>query len=590
MTKRTMDRQRGVGMMQRYLILASTFVLGVNSAVAAVGSRPPARSWPAFPVPSKIYQVRWPKAFDKQIALETLAGLAAYHARITGAGPMIWINSDQASEQHWFKMYHRRYPVPISTDWPSLVKQMQKQGILKGYVLYSSASPTTAGKHPKAGDFSVNLATSLCAPLGAVALDDSLAVKAQKQSLPKLADTRGKDMAWLLAQLHGRFSKRLLGLLLPQQPNQRDELVAANALVVSDNPAGGYRQGLLRMHPGGIVVGWGGNELDLTSLASKYALRVCAADWVRNLPVLSSGVTGLKYPLAKRAIPAAAINDDGHSHYVAFINSDGDNLAWALGGFTTDSDVWGNPARGKIPFGWSTPLQVLLQVCPCTVDYLRSSATAQDDFTPYWTGYFYLDEFGRLRGGLKPFDGILRRQRLFMRKLKLHTMMAFCANKWNSHAALRGYRHIAAMLPKLNAVFVVQYDPYAAGRGKIIWLPRKPGGPLPVLSALASIWNMPSNKYAGSPKHVAKLLNRWAARPVKQPQDRFTWVVVHAWSRFKSPKVGGKPQQLFAAAQACIGRLGRGIKVVTPEALAILLNKTHGPVAPSDHRLSHVKR
>ncbi|MGC8541988.1 MAG: hypothetical protein ACP5QA_15365, partial [Phycisphaerae bacterium] len=291
------------------------------------------------------------------------------------------------------------------------------------------------------------------------------------------------------------------------------------------------------------------------------------------LPVLSSGTTGLKYPLAKRPVPAAVIKDDGHSHYVAFINTDGDNLAWALGGFTTAANTWGDPARGKIPFGWSCPAEALMQVCPYAVEYLRQTAAPQDDFVPFWSGYFYLDEFGALRGGLRPLDAVLQRQRLFMRKLKLHTMMAFCANKWNGLAALRGYRHIAAMLPRLNAVFVVQYDPYAAGRSKIIWLPRKRGRPLPVLSALASIWDMPNNKYAGSPKYVAKLLNRWAHRPVKQSQDRFTWIVVHAWSRFIGPGDNGKKISVYDAAAYCAANLDKSVHVVTPVQLAILLDQ-----------------
>ena len=78
--------------------------------------------------------------------------------------------------------------------------------------------------------------------------------------------------------------------------------------------------------------------------------------------------------------------------------------------------------------------------------------------------------------------------------------------------------------------------------GKVIWIRRENGPPLPVLSALASIWNMPKNAYAGSPDHVARMLNRWASEPVRNPGNRFTWVVVHAWSRFA--KRGNPSQKL----------------------------------------------
>ena len=39
---------------------------------------------------------------------------------------------------------------------------------------------------------------------------------------------------------------------------------------------------------------------------------------------------------------------------VSFIGSDGDNVQWLQGNFFLgNQSYWGNPQRGKIPFGWS---------------------------------------------------------------------------------------------------------------------------------------------------------------------------------------------------------------------------------------------
>ena len=52
---------------------------------------------------------------------------------------------------------------------------------------------------------------------------------------------------------------------------------------------------------------------------------------------------------------------------------------------------------------------------------------------------------------------------------------------------------------------------------------------------------------------------------------RFTWVVVHAWSRFKSPGDKGMVASRFKAARRCAAAFSPNIKVVSPRALARLL-------------------
>jgi hypothetical protein len=529
------------------------------------------RSWPRFPTPSRIYRAILPNSYGGRIALETLSGLAAYRTRIDGHGPMLWIDTGATVYQRWLKMYRQGHgTVGVSNPLPlwTLINRLKQHGLLKGYILYSHNGKNIAENQHD--DSSVNIATSLCAPLGAIALDQRMVPMAKKISLRELADTRGKSFHWLLDEIKGHFSHHVLGLLSPAQTNLRDEFVAANVLVTQYHNGGGYHRALRYMHIGGIVLGWDGHEYHVTDAASRFGLRIVAADWASNIPLLSSGSTGLQFKsLAIQPHKAPPIRFNPEKHYVAFISSDGDNVQWALDGFIAGRHTWSDPLRGKIPFGWSLPMEDLLQVCPYELNYLCTTAQANDGFVQFSSGYFYWDHFGVSRGGPDALNSVLRRASLFLNRLGLHTMISFTV-KWNSPQALAAYRRAALEIPKLRALFTIQFDPYAAGRGKIIWIHREHGPFLPVLSAKAAIWNMPKNVYAGSPGHVARLLNRWAARPVRNADDRFTWVVVHAWSRFAEP--GDKAKLgVYDAAAYCAEHLSSSIKVVTPEQLATLL-------------------
>ena len=555
--------------------VATIFAAGVLSApmVAASATIAP-RSWPRFPVPSRIYRAILPNSYGGRIALETLSGLTAYRTRIDGHGPMIWIQTGGAVYQRLFRMYRHRYgAVSVSRPmalWP-LVRRCKQQGLVKGYVLYSATGKPSPGGRVR-NDASVNIATSLCAPLGAIALDQQMVPMAKKLGLRELANAQDKSFDWLLDEIRGRFSHRVLGLSLPMQTNLRDEFVAANALVTQYQKGGGYQQALGLMHIGGFVLGWDGHEYHVTNAASRSGLRVVAADWASDIPLLSSGGTGLHLSASTAVRPdkALPVQFNPGKHYVTFISSDGDNVQWALDGFITGRHTWSDPLRGKIPFGWSLPMDDLLQVCPFELNFLRTTAKATDGLVQFGSGYFYWDHFGAARGGTDVLAPILRRASLLLNRLALHTMISFTV-KWNSPSALAAYRLAALNIPKLRALFTIQFNPYAAGRGKIIWIRRENGAPLPVLSALASIWNMPNNAYAGSPGHVARLLNHWASKPVRNTSNRFTWVVVHAWSRFSQPGDPGRKLGVCDAAAYCAAHLGPAIKVVTPEQLATLL-------------------
>ncbi len=573
----------------RTLSTVAMAILASSHAVLAATQS----AFPSFPVPSQIYTALWPSAYDQQVALETLSGIDAYQTRIRGSGTMIWINQDNSTYDQWLGMYENRYDVPMSpsTNFWSLANTLHQKGILRGYVLYSAPAAGADGTYA-GSDSSVNIATSLCAPLGAIAIDQSMVPEAQALGLRELANAEGQTTSWLLGEMetHYSYSHQILGLLSPQQTNCRDELVASGAIVVQSGSGGGLSQALPLMSPGGYVVGWDNNEENVVSSSSQYGMRVVAADWSSNLPLLSSGNTGLSYPLNSAPPSPPIIHDNGESHYVAFMNTDGDNLEWAINGYISGTSMWSDPNRGSIPFGWTLPLQNLMNVNPYEISYLRSTATANDNLVQFGNGYFYLDQFGSKAGGSALLDTILKQQQPYMAAMGIDTMIGFTVN-WDSAAAQKAYQQIAKDLPNLKALYVIQYAPYAAGQGKVLLIPRSSGTPLPVISALTSIWAGGNNAYQGDPAYVATQLNNWAASSSAEADGsgQFAWVPVHEEDTFTEPGPNGTTVSVsqYDAAAYTAAHLDSNIVVVTPSQLASLMLDTIVYPTPGANDMIH---
>ncbi len=550
-------------------VLALSLGLCAEKGVAASVSR----WWTTFPVPQRIYRCSVAKyaSYADQIAAETLSGVVALHARTARSGSMIWLTMHNKNYTRWRKLFlayfHRRVDFLHAPGrlW-ALVRHYHKLGIIRGYILYS-----TPGPHPSR-DISVNWATTLCAKLHAIAITSALLPKARACGLRMMADARGKTFHWVLAKLDNHFSHRQLFLLNPDQPNLRDEAVASQALVTIDVHGGGYKRGIRLIRPGGIVLGWGMNELGVVEAASKYALRVEAADCASNLPVLSSGHPPATIYARQKNKGKVQQHYNPKFHYLSFILSDGDNVQWAIGNYCSQRNLWDSPSRGAIPFGWSLPLVDLAQANPWQLQWMDKKARPSDQLFQYGLGYFYLDEYGQLRGGMPALIALMRSVRPNLERLHIHTLLVF-TKTWNSPAARRAYQVLTRQLPDIQGLFVIQFNPYAAGRGKILWVPRPHGVPMPVISARSFLWNQGKNvnsAYFQWPNYAATELNAWANHPPTSLDSHFAWLGIHAWSSF-ALKPDTKALRQYGAALYVARHLGPSIRVVTPSQLVRLL-------------------
>jgi hypothetical protein len=141
---------------------------------------------------------------------------------------------------------------------------------------------------------------------------------------------------------------------------------------------GQYLSGLERNAP---YMGWWVDEPSGVSTASSYGVPVFAADYSRNLTVLSAVPKAMKAP----AIPPAPALEN--KAYVAIFMSDGDNVQ-------EDQHLiplkWADSARGKVPISW-TVSPSLVDIAPVILDYYDRTATADDTLVsgPSGLGYTY---------------------------------------------------------------------------------------------------------------------------------------------------------------------------------------------------------
>ena len=538
----------------------------------------PEHSLPVFPRPSVVLMQDESREFGLRILQQTAAGTAANSARESNApGPYVWIQQQHHPDySNWLESWRARTGVPCrkldGNAW-SLVQELKNQEILKGYVLYradkSGRTPYCEGESYQDSspngdcnhEISVNIATSLCGPLRSVAVEEALQAEAEAHGLKLLEDCRGKDYSWLIENYGGKFSRDILSSLDPLSSIARDLAIACNALVVFNVPNGGFAEALQRTRPGGAVIGWGMvPENGFVGPISKRGLEIVASNWSYNLPLLVSEPAKML-----KCQPISPIQDDSpQQRYVAFVESDGDNITWLMGDFSSDKRFYAHPERGSMPFSWSIASSSLGRFGTDAWNSILRSSTPADDFVQCCqTGYAFIDEAPpeALKLQASRMDG-------YLQKTGITTAALWTHNKWDAPEAVRAYESVANNCPSLRGILAVQYAPYAAGRGAQLWC-RRGKEKVPVISAKAAIWKMKKGTpEQGSPAEVAQILNEWAKRPAGTSQDRFAWVIVHAWSNFSESVTG------FGAAKECAKQLDPSIRVIKASELVELVYRS----------------
>jgi hypothetical protein len=257
------------------------------------------------------------------------------------------------------------------------------------------------------------------------------------------------------------------------------------------------------------------------------------SDYAANLSVHSS--IHVRAGLTQRPAPAPVPESD--VHYVTFVLSDGDNVAFDL---WTMQATYADPARGSFDMGYEIS-PGLVDLAPATMRwyYEKASSGAHRDFFiagPSGSGYMFPSRMPA--ADLPPY---LDRLDAFMAAGSLNIVAILDRGAvgrmdlWSAYLAR----------PHIDAVFYFDYD-YST-KGEIALSQGKP-----VIASRDRLW--------GGITEEAELISRINARP-KTPNAAagYTMVQVHVWTK-KLPNV-----------LTVVKGLDPKVRVVTPDAFVKLV-------------------
>ncbi len=454
----------------------------------------------------------------EQVLAQTLQGLVGKQR------PKIWLRSK--SMYAVVEDQLRREGValrPAASVWELLG---QFKANVNGAIIYRLGTP------------SLNVATSLCGPLGGVAIDESLRERAQEHGLKILADVRAMDEQQAWAKYRPLFARGVAVEQSVTKPGHlRDFAVSQNAFTFfTQDPA--FRTEVLRaLGPNAIVYGWGPDEYGWVQGLSRAGATGGPADWAINLSALQHLPAGkLKRP-ARPALTA----EDG-VRYVAFVMSDGDNIQWLCGNFVGNANYWDSPLRGKFPMTWEvSPL--LARVGPRVLQHLYATARDTDGFVtgPGVPGYTFLH--------LQPDRAALARQAApLLRQSDLPVVSTLNANEGNLRQTIP-----LLELPEVQGMIYKDYSPYHRQGGEIFWHNGKP-----CVSYKFLLWER-----LMEPEDLARAVSNMPPAP-RADEASYALVNVHAWSYGNT----GGPME---AVRRAISLLPANTRVVTADQIISLL-------------------
>jgi hypothetical protein len=560
------------------------------------------RWWPVQAMPKALVRVQEnefpePHAACAMMA-QSVAGLAAKAVNAGRGDELVWVGSENIDIEDWYARLLKRQPQlqlrGTFALW-SLVDRYVTNGIIKGYILYRwDRSKGDFNEHRPAMDCSVNVATSLAGLLDGIMVEGSLEGEAKRHGLKLLLDAREKTQTWCFETYRNQFNRHVLCTQDPRKPNARDLAIAQKSFTVygDDESVAAAMKWLEPLSP---ILGWnGGDEFKTTRMSTVCGHIQTSTDWVMNLPVLMAGTENGTF-IRPRGLDPRAIDWKDRRSAVCFVDSDGDNVDFAEGSFFRGNDgksYWGNPDRGKVPFGWSCCFAHLTQLCPEAIDYAVATQSTNDWFVEMGGGYYYPDLFGMDRTNRWELLAIhARRTREWMKKSNTH-IIGFDVAKFDSPDALKAYEVIAGQTDALLAILVFQYFPYEGGGGKTFWVKDRNGIEVPVISARYSLWEHANGRArAGTPAKLAREICQTVQQTPVAELPRYDWAVAHAWSWFRNAPGTNEDAENLPQEDAeahggqrgynpvlwCAGRLPDDIRMIGPEELVWRIRMQHSP-------------
>ncbi|SRR5581483_2242076 len=585
----------------RLSFASSLLVLGACLAASALQAGPdPDRWWPVQTLPKALVRTSNQQDFPEpriplQMMVQSVAGLAAKAVNEGRGSELIWVDNGGGDLEKWRARFLAQHPsvtnAGVFGPW-QLVDRCSSQGIIKGYILYRfDHSRGDPGAGVPGIDCSANVATSLAGLLDAVIVDEQLEAEAKAHGLKLLLDARDKTQVWCFTHYKEQFNRRMLFAQDPRMPHSRDFAIA-HKVFTAFGPGEPVASAVKWLEPLSPILGWNcGDEFANTDLLTRDGDFQTATDWCLNLPVLMGGSDNIDPPRLKNLDPRSIDWNDSRSA-VSFVMTDGDNVQWQEGNFFSNGSYWGDPTRGKIPYGWSCCFDHLQQLCPQALEHALATRSSNDWFIEFGGGYYYPDHFAMDRSDR--WDLLARHaQRTWALMKRCNTrMIGFNFANLDSPDTRKACETFARQTDALLAILAFQYYPYEGGAGRVFWVRDANNVQVPVITARYSIWEHSNNRpRAGTPARIAREIRQTVDATSSAQLPRYDWVIDHSWSWFKrSPGASEDAENMsqenaasnggirgYSPAVWCADRLPSSIRVIGPEELAWRIRMQHDP-------------
>ena len=354
-------------------------------------------------------------------------------------------------------------------------------------------------------DRSANVATTVAGMEKWLMIDESLEAEAQSHGLVKKMDGKSRTEAQIFETYRDRLNKSLLFHVDDYKMNVRDYCIATQSFcfyyVRGVDDAAFLKEVLDWADDNVPILGWTDDELDYVTQNSAANLITMGADWCSNFSLLSA--FRLDRPLEQKTA-FQPVTADPDKHYLTIVMSDGDNMTWHTGEFTTSPQWYGNSYRGQFPMNWGINPS-FYDLAPTLLEREYEMATPNDAFITGVSGTGYINATGY--PDLKTFAAQTNE---YMKRCDLH-VLNLLDNYVNPDAIVE-----FAKQPQIKGGLWMVGNKYTQGGGGVYWSNDKP-----FITFRDSMWEE-------SPVRTATRINTYKRDP--SVIEGYTVLVIHAWS------------------------------------------------------------
>lgn len=457
---------------------------------------------------------------DQKVIVSTLQGL------VSKTSPEQIYIDEGGPGTVWKNYLATGYGITLTdyTSWTDLLTRFNTK--VSGYILYDR----------KANPRSLTAATSLCPLFNAIAVDVSVedAVRAAGVTSMK-ADVRTRDEKWVYQNYATYFTKDIAAELKPTISHHlRDYISLTNAFTFYDGITPWRSTVLQGLNAEAFCLGYyADDEFNMVANAAAQGVAMIPTDLAPNLSALSSIYDTKGLTQGTYTTPSTEA-----VHYVTFLASDGDNVAFNL---WSQHDYFTNASRGTFNMGY-TISPSLVDLAPAVLRWYYEHAakgTYKDFFVagPSGSGYTFPSRLPA--GDLDPYLGRLN---TFMEAADLNIVNILDQGAYHRTDLWNKF----LTQPNIDALLYTGYGESPQGR-----ITFSTNGK-PVVEARDNLW-------AGLEEEetVISNINTRPADPTRV--EGYTLVFVHVWTKNLSH------------IKTVVAGLNSNVRVVTPDAFVKLI-------------------